>query len=343
MDLTDRHPTDLELIDWIDDGRPSDATSDHILLCDACAVLVDAADSPIVTRLMQPVGGPRPAIVSPPPGREEPSRGEVWRLRWDRTVLLALIWNVYEDYLEVIPVTPDVLMADESTLKLAAEQTNGLGSIAVWIGLEAPVDRCVLDTFWGEIAIEEVESVRRRLRLGKPIDSVSASIGSPISNAFDERYEYRATVSDDIDTLRSATWIAIPGERTLQELLIHAGTSVNEVAVTIGIPTTERLRILRGHRPFTSAEAHLVAPLLQAEPIEVLATNPTIDPDLVLEMNLPRWKREIIGISESRQLSEAEARNHVAYGVLALAARQTRFESKQMMWRERLNQYFAAK
>ena len=273
------------------------------------ATVVEGADGRSIPLPKPQLVAPRPLLALPPEAPEGFSRGQVWRLRWDHTTLMALIWNVHDNYLEVLPVTPEIQMADDSTVRLTADVTNGLGPVAVWVGLEAPVEFCVLDTYWGEIELEDVAVVRRCARLGKPMDELQVSVGSSITNAFDERYEYRAAVSEDMDAFRGASWVAKSGNMSLQDLITRAGVAMAEVMVAIGQPSTERLRILRGQRPFTPEEAQLLAPVLDSEPADVLAVNPALDPDLVSEMNLPRWKPHIIAASEDLSLSEADTRS----------------------------------
>jgi hypothetical protein len=256
-------------------------------------------------------------------------------------VLFGLVWNVHDHYVEVIPITSDVQMADDTTARLEAEQTGGLGSLAVWVGLEAPIELSVLDSYWGSIDIDEVGVVRRLVRLGKPIDALHVSTGSPISNAFDDRYEYRSIISDAVESLRSASWAPSSSSASLPDLISKAGTDMTAVTAAIGASPTERLRLLRGQRCLDSVEAKQLAPLLHVEPEDVLATNPAIPSELIAAINQPRWKRNLVAYAESAQLVEADARQNVAYAVLALAARQTHFDSQELMWHERLKQYFA--
>ena len=186
--MTDVHPSDRQLAAWLDateDARPSMSVSDHLMGCHRCRSLIGSAFDSI-------------ALPEPPYSTERLSlgtisestpedleRGQVWRVRWEDTSQLAMVWSAEIDWVGMIPVTPDPNYADESCVILASEDPDGHS--VLWLGLETPLPYHVLDCQVSVLPTDGLKTVRKMLRQGKSIDTIDLKIGQPIMSAFDHR------------------------------------------------------------------------------------------------------------------------------------------------------------
>jgi len=219
-----------------------------------------------------------------------------------------------------------------------------VGSLALWIGLEASVPPSVLDRFWFALSVRDaVSSARSLIRQGKPVQSVDVTVGGPIVDALDDRFEYRALVADQFNELAGAWWVPKASDRGgLAEIAASAGVSLSAIAEELGLPQTERLRLKRGTRVLRIEEAKKIAPLLRVTPDDVMATAIPIPTELVRALDRPRWKRHVLARARLDEQNEAETRRQVAYAACTQAARETAEPRTEAQWHARLEHVFAS-
>lgn len=340
--MTDTHPSDRQLAAWVDashDERLKMPISDHLVDCPSCLVLVRKASAPIplpnISRLAMETLGPLEELVP-----DEPEQGQVWRVRWEDTSQLAMVWSADIDWVAMIPVTPDAAYADDSCVILTTEAPDGHS--VLWLGLETPLPYHVLDAQVSYLPTDHLDAARRLFRKGKPIDTVELAVGQPIMSSFDDRYLYRSALAEDFEILAESHWAPAESGGNLRELAKTSGVEWSAVTDALQIEAPERLRISRGLRPLTMSEAQRLVELLNVEVSAVIRCNPEIDPDLVLALSRPRWRTRIDQQRRSRGEDEVAGRVNAAYEVQGLAARAPAPADGEPAWHERIKLYFAA-
>lgn len=340
------HPSDRQLAEWADavEGLSrSAAVSDHLAQCAVCRDLVaemaDAIPVPSVlpgTTLQLGLG---PLEVTVP---DTPEQGQVWRVRWEGTSQLAMVWNADIDWVGMIPVTPDPSYADDSCVILTTEDQEG--HAVLWLGLETPLPYHTLDCQVSVLPTTGLGAVRTMLRRGKSIDLLDFTMGQPIVSAFDDRYLYRSELGDAFGMLAESEWNPqSDGPRVeLSELVEAAGTNITTVAEVLSLEPPDRLRLKRGFRPLTMQEADQLVSILNVEVSTVIACNPVLDRDLVRALSKPRWRSPIDATRRATGEGEVDVRQNIAYAVSGLAARSLSAPMTEDAWHERLSLYFAA-
>jgi hypothetical protein len=144
--------------------------------------------------------------------------------------------------------------------------------------------------------------------------------------------------------LRHAGWapqVLKPAE-SLRDLLQgrpDVAELMNSLATALGVGLPSVMNILLGKQPVSPEQAKVVARVTGLTEQQVLSAVAPIPADLVSELNRPRWRRPLRARRKPGE-SEAAARLAVAYGTLALAARQTGLASAPS-WPQRIRQYLA--
>jgi hypothetical protein len=341
--MDEEHPTELELVTWLDAGeadRASLGVDVHLRGCALCRTLVASAGRPIAT--------PRPVPFEPqesfevPKSREAPSPGEVWRLAWDAVSELGLVWRSVDGYFSVVPVRPDAGFADDRTVVVDSHAAILSGTLALWFGLESSVPLAVFDRYWFDVDPEPLAAIRARVRERKPIESAEFTMGTPIIDALDDRYEYREQLTDHFEALATSHWWTETSQsRRLSDLVEASSADWKAVTSALGMEPHERLRLQRSQRLLTDEDASRLAPLLGTTPSAVLATNPPVPLELANVLDRPRWKSRILERRLASGIDEATTRYQVAVAALALAARETVPASTEEQWDVRLEHVFA--
>ena len=343
--MTDVHPSDRQLAAWLDateDARPSMSVSDHLMGCHRCRSLIGSAFDSI-------------ALPEPPYSTERLSlgtisestpedleRGQVWRVRWEDTSQLAMVWSAEIDWVGMIPVTPDPNYADESCVILASEGADGHS--VLWLGLETPLPYHVLDYQVSVLPTDGLKTVRKMLRQGKSIDTIDLKIGQPIMSAFDDRYLYRSELGETFNLLAESEWAPAEAGGNLETLAVSAGTDITSIAGVLDLAGPDRLRLRRGLRPLTIREAERLTTTLKVDVTAIIRCNPALDEELVLALSRPRWRGRIDDRRHATGASDIDGRRDIAYAVTGLAARATAPAppSGEEAWHERIGLYFAA-
>ena len=142
-----QHPTHRVLAALIDGRLPTSIAKDwrtHIRDCERCQLRAGAAGDTLLVE-DQLTFETVPIAILDETVPEVPNLGELWRLIWNETAALAVIWRVDLDRLSVLPVV-DLADADEWSAILHPEVTGRLGELAVSVALETTVPWSVLST-----------------------------------------------------------------------------------------------------------------------------------------------------------------------------------------------------
>lgn len=247
--MTASHPTDRTLAALID-GRLDDeaavAARRHVDDCPRCQLRIGAAGDRLAAPSL-PGSGPVQVPLLAASAAALPQRGDVWRLAWDDTTVLVVVWRVDGDRVAVEPLV-DTSDADDWCALLPHELTGGLGEIAVSVALETTVPWAVLDTRIGHLdELEPLVSLRGAFRAGGPTTTLR---GSRVDSALDERLPGLEEIAEDLAELANATWAPVEAERTAVALDF-------DQLVDAGIPVNRALAIMRGGA-VTDPEADLI-------------------------------------------------------------------------------------
>jgi hypothetical protein len=251
-----------------------------------------------------------------------PQAGDVWRVRWEELAGTVLIIGVGGTGARIAPVSFDTEPDDSAVLAPAFSSDLGF-DMAIWAADESDVPLRVFECKLGELTIAGTEGLRQ---------------GTKNWGATDPRTRTRAHLQDLVEFLQDATWAPQQTNHvSLQSLLAHA--DIGAVANALGsLPIAMQLR--RGEGLLTAEQAKQLAPVLGATPAELLAANPPLPNELVAEMDQPRVRTMVDRVAVERDQDELETWLTAAYGVLALAARQS--SRATIAWAGRIDTYFNA-
>ena len=188
--------------------------------------------------------------------------------------------------------------------------------------------------------LDAVERVAAGHRTG--VLPAGVSVGAPVMSAFDQAAEVRAELADNLEFLGQAAWApqgSGSAPRPLRELL-QSPPDLPALKDALGLGLPAVIDIVMSRRPVTPVQAAAVAAVTGLTAEQVLSAVSPLPAELVSELDRPRWRR---ALRARRRAGEPEAatRLAVAYGVLALAARQTGAVSTPS-WPQRIRQYMAA-
>lgn len=251
-----------------------------------------------------------------------PEAGQLWRVRWDDQAGVVLVLSAGSGQLHIAPVSFDEL-PDETGAEAPAS-TNSLGlPLAIWRSDEGVIPTRVLDYKLGEL--DE--------------DPDSLAPGSVNWGPTDPRTLTRAQLQDLIESLERATW----APSTSSDFdLTSALRSADPRAIQDVLGETSRVAALRrGQVDLTAGEVERLSQLLNVPAADLLAaTTPPLPEALVAEMDQPTVRSMVDRLAARRTASEAEMRRSVAYGVLALAARDN--DRRDTRWEGRIRAYLQA-
>jgi hypothetical protein len=277
----------------------------------------------------------------------DPARGQLWRAAWDDVAQLVMVLSVTErGSARVAPVTTDPPAADDTSAVLDADVTVLGHQATVWGGLAVLVPFMVFEVMIGAVAAEVVDAAEQ-VAAGGAADGLPAGVraGAAAASLFDPAADVRAELTDNLGRLSSAAWApSMPGPtRTLQVQLQgrpDLAAVMQALASALGVQLPTVIDVMTGRRPVTPVQAGAVAKITGLTEDQVLSAVSPLPAGLASELDHPRWRKALrlrLGPGES----EATVRVATAYGVLALAARQTGPMSTPS-WPQRIRQYLAA-
>lgn len=316
-----RHPTDLELVDYIDDEldvvRRAEVAA-HLDSCTACRALVDDADEALpIPQLRQHGVAEAPAAAvaaafSTPPGAVE--RGGLWRVAWSGTAIAVIVVENRGADIDVIPALFAPLVDDDETILLDHSDTTLGVPVTAWIGLRRTLPVAAFSQHLADITPEALARVlqqhsRPAQRRRSP---AAATTRAALVLALGSLQEARLTPPG-----------ATPGRPVnLAERINAAGLRPTELAARLGVPPAEITDVLRRRRRFSPDQATVVAELLGLEPGQVSAS-PAVDEGLLLEVQQPRWRALFEERARQASRSLEQEREAAVRAVLVMAARTT--------------------
>lgn len=271
----------------------------------------------------------RAALTKAPP---DPSPGQLWRVRWERTVELVAVLAVDGTQVDAVPVSLETRFQDESTLLLPAEASALEQPMAVWLGLRTTLPWWVLDRLIARLpdlpALGTI-SWPERGRWGAPLPSAAAP-GA----------EFRSILADTLHSLATARW-APDGAGTLASLFSQRKITPQFLADHLGAAPQRALALWRGQAPVTDEDAHRLAGPLGLPPDVIVAANPKLPLSLIHELSRPLRRWQIHKLALQEHSSEEPVRRSAAFATFALAARQD--GGGQADWPARVDRYFQAR
>ncbi|MGI8899678.1 MAG: zf-HC2 domain-containing protein [Nocardioides sp.] len=346
--LLPQHPLLTQLADFVDGALgPDDRTDvqEHIDACRECRLRVQGAAGRVtVPAVALPADGPRveadlrKLLWEEPPN---PAPGQLWRLRWNDTTALGVVLRVEGDDVIVTPVGLDEWMADDYAVVVRPDWSPLHIGLSVWVALEAVVPFLVLDVYLGEADfLDQVAAVRQAYRQGRTVED-TVLVGPPVIEVTDERNQYRRQLALAFASLADAEWIdvAAPGGdgRSLVELM--RGADPRSLAEVLGLDIRSTFVLMSGERVPTSAEAEVIAALIDADVDEVRAATPTIPPELAHELSHPRHRRDIERRAYAAGHGESDERRQALRHLLPVAARRAGDPEAPLDWRRLVDDY----
>ena len=250
----------------------------------------------------------------------DPSQGEIWRAAWASCVQLVLVVDVGDADTDVIPVSPDVDLADDKTVRISpgTPLTHPLGA---WCGLRRCLPIRVLDVCVTRVSSSELEAIHH-----------GEGDGPSITSVLDERAQLRTTMAERMAELAAATWLPSSVDTIdVADVIRERDLSPSRVARELGVAPGDVTAIARGDRTPTSEQAEILSSLLDVEAEQLQRVR--IDPDLVWALDRPQLRRRLAerGLAEGEQ-DEAIWRYQVATGELPVAARTTGSTNSRRRW-----------
>lgn len=305
------HPTDRTLAALVDGRLDRDAAAaarEHVEGCARCQLRTGAAALPVrrphvERRDVAPVPVPLIGVSA----AQVPDAGDIWRLTWDSTVMLAVIWRVEADRIGVLPVV-ETADADDWCALLGRDATGGLGDLAVSVALETTVPWSVLDARVGHIAdVRDLAELRSAFRTGA---STTIARGEPVRSPLDERLVGLDEVGERLAELANAVW-APPVAAIAAAVVLDFDT-----LLAAGLPVPRALAISTRGAAVTDEEADAIEAATGTRP----APQP-IDDDLRRKIDQPRRKAAIRARARANRRTETAERIAIAQAAQpALAA-----------------------
>ena len=284
----------------------------------------------------------RSAEAAPPP---DPVRGQLWRVLWGGAAQLVLVLEVTgTGTATVAPMTTDPPGADENSVVLDAGLTVLGCPVTVWGGLSTEIPFFVFDVPVGAVTSAITRAVVRAAAGGQVTLPDGVSGGAPAEPLFSPVAGVRGDLTDAMEGFRSAAWVppAAPDGRPLRELLKGhpaAPALMRELAGALGLKAPEVIELMKGTRPVPPEQVSVIVRITGLAEGDVQSAAAPLPDGLVRELGRPQWRKAIRDRLQ-RGGPEATARLAVAYGTLALAARQTGPASADS-WPQRIGHYLA--
>jgi DNA-binding transcriptional regulator YdaS (Cro superfamily) len=276
----------------------------------------------------------------------DPARGQLWRASWDDAAQLVLVLRATATGTAVVvPVTVDPPASDESSVVVDAALTVLGHEATFWGGLAKDVPFLVFDLLIGIVAPMIVGAAEHiAANGGQEMLPEGLSAGTRVESLFDSAAGIRAEIADTLERFRQAAWVTqeLPAGKSLPELLKgrdDVPALMRQIADALGLKAPEVISIMKGTRPVTPEHAPIIARITSLTEQQVLSAALPLPDGLIRELDRPKW-RKALKAQRPPSGSETAARLKVAYGTLALAARQTGTASADS-WPQRIRQYLA--
>ncbi len=267
--------------------------------------------------------------------------GQLWRLRWHDTAETALVVALDRWWVTVAPVTTDISTADEYSVILPAIATVFHVPAAVCFSLECVVPLFTFDQLISRpgspaLAVRELSEqmsapetlhdVWRAWRRGTTPPQ-QLTYGQPLLDGDLDRRELRSALAAEFMPLVEASAM-VPGESarqssaSLREMLEHLQVPWGVLAWRTGLKPEVFQRVAHGGR-ITVGEADMLARALDTDADTILAANPPLDEELVIEVSRPRWRSHLRRLACLRHTTEDDERLRLADTAAAQAGRKT--------------------
>ena len=233
-------------------------------------------------------------------GVGEPAAGEIWRLRWDQEVVLAIVGQVRPHDVDAYALV-ELGRPEAGTLRIDHAET-GLGNLDVAALHVVSVSRAVLDARLVSTAVVAA------------IEAVAESARRPLEHEPEELIE----AVEELEALGAIAWA--PPDDGPPELDFSAEDQFDRL-VDIGIPVNRALAISSRSATPTNDEADLIERATGERPAAT-----AIAPALRMAIDRPRRKSAIIRRAQAAGVSEGQVRLELARDAepALVAARGTR-------------------
>jgi hypothetical protein len=282
------------------------------------------------------------ALVQDTPARDDVAVGQLWRLRWEDTIELAVVVNVDRWWVTVAPVTTELEAADEFSLLLPRTASELDTDLTVCFSLEcvvplfvfdrliAPATRPTLDHEQGKAQLPPPDTLRDVWRAWRRSGSVPADLtyGIALDDGDLDRRELRSAIATSFSELGSSS-SRVPGDPfgevvPLTERVTGTGLGLRELAKASGLDREVFLRIKQGGR-VSHQEAERLAGVLNTDVQSLLDGNPPLEDDLIVAVSRPRHRPALRllaqGDSVEEDRTEDGQRWRMAEAIEPLAAR----------------------
>jgi len=279
----------------------------------------------------------RGAEIGPIP---DPAPGQLWRAGWDEATVLVVVLETGVGDLLAAPVSVDPAVGDNRSLILEPDGTVFQVEVSVWAGLARAVPLRVLETYLETIQASTAQALTA-LQRGSSVDPpVGTRVGLPVMSPFDTAARVQAALADTLELLADASWApsAAPARCVPGDVLgDHVDLAELPGVLSVNLPVAWDL--LRGRRPLSTEQAEALAARYGVNADDLLAA-PAPPAELVEELDHPRWRLTLRSQRRLHSLDDAHVRRRIAYGTLAMAARQT--GTSVPSWRDRIRHYLDA-
>lgn len=362
------HPTDLELSHLLDgrlDPGAAARVRAHLEQCLACQVHVGQARPvddarPTEAHLTDLVDAalrlPEQTVTAlSTPRATQPAAGQLWRLEWRGQVALALLLDTDDrhDNVLVAPITTDPEWGDQYTLAVAPAMSPLGIELAVWTALRTHVPQVTLDQPLGDVDPSVVEAagavhaafVRDDL-VEAPLLPGGQSVGTPIIDPADERWEYREHVITAVSGLveQADSDLADPEEhRDLGAVLYDHGVRAQELAEALGVSASTAFDLLRGTVTLAEGQIRRLEERFDISGGELREATARPDPDALIALSLPRIRDRFEAEARRRDQPPTALREACLEWTLALAARRTGDQRDSVQaWEQMIHEWLDA-
>jgi transcriptional regulator with XRE-family HTH domain len=266
----------------------------------------------------------------------EPEAGQVWRLRWDDTVALAVIDRKGDGRtVSSLPLTEDPQFATDSDLILTPDESPLRSAAMVEVALEMVLHRRVLERCLGQIgkaAWDDLRQLRNAFVHSEPSALPVGRVGPPVTHELDDRLLYRSEQREAHAPLVFAEWYTAPQKEAAGEFvrrrLKELALSPAQLAEASGVPIQAIIELTRGRLPLLGEpDVAKLAEGLSVDPTELQSTLLERLPDeLVDALDLPRHKARTYVWAERWEMDEPTARRNMARSVARLSLRAKKME-----------------
>ena len=247
-----------------------------------------------------------------PVPRQLPSRppavGDVWRARWDDESVLVVLLDLGKSQVRVAPCTFDVPTH-------AGPNLPELGKRPLYVSWrhQASIPAIALDACFGAALMRGPSDAR------DSDDSRDEQLSAELARLTAQQLTGQGDGS--LPAMLEANAVELP--RLVEELKVLPATA---------------LKIRRGKKPVTPAQAKALAGLLSVTEDVVLQGNPRLPDDLTSDLQEYQYRARLQHLGEREHLTDSEAWSRAAYGVLLSAARHT--GGRESNWHLRIDRYF---